>query len=50
MILEPGQPDLLQFQAEHDFNRRVFELRVLAQRQRHIFANGHRAEQRAALK
>src|SRR5438034_11220607 len=43
-ILEARKPNLIEFQANHDFDGRVFQFRVLAQRQGHILADSHRTE------
>ncbi len=40
---------MLQLQPQHDFDRRILQLGMLAQRQGHILANGHRAEQSSSL-
>ena len=40
---------MLQLEPQHDFDRGILQLGVLAKRQGHILANGHRAEQRASL-
>src|SRR5260370_1453023 len=50
VVLESGQTYLIQFQPQDDFDGRLFQRGVLAQRQSHVFSDGHRAKQRAALK
>src|SRR6267154_1098131 len=49
VVFESRQADLIQFQPQNNFDGRIFQFGMLAQQQRHIFADRHRAKQRAAL-
>jgi hypothetical protein len=50
IIFVTGEPDLIELEPQHDFDGWVFKFGVFAQRQRNVFADGHRAKERATLK
>lgn len=50
VVLEPGKAHLIELEADNDLDGGIVELGMLAKGQSHIFADGHGAKQRAALK
>ena len=49
VVLKSFEPYLLQLEPQHDLDCGILQLGVLAQRQGHVLANGHRAEQSSSL-
>src|SRR5262249_24398619 len=49
VIFVTGKSHLIELEPQHDCNRGLLKLCVLAQRKRHIFPDGHRTEESSAL-
>ncbi len=49
VVFESGQTHLVEFEAQNNFDGRIFQLGMLAQRQGHVFSDRHRTKQCATL-